>query len=58
MISLNNISLIEKCPKNKTSLLVRLSFGFVSDSVFDAIIVRLNQNDIKYWDGNAVMKNG
>ena len=52
------MSLVEKCPKNKTSLLVRLLFGFVSDSVSDSIFVRLNQNDIKYWDGNAVMKNG
>ena len=53
-----NMSLIEKCPKNKTNLLVRLLFGFVSDSVSDSIFARLNQNDMKYWDGNAVMKNG
>ena len=31
-------------------LIIRLLFGFVSDSVF----VKLNKNENKYWDGNAV----
>ena len=37
-------------------LIVRLLFGFTSDSVFasDSVIVKLTKNVNKYWDGNAV----